>query len=72
MIITNFLCDKSNALYMLYQLAVSMRIIKTEKEVNNKRLTIEFWDISDTKCGIKGTPSTKDVDLLFKRTCRAS
>jgi GTPase SAR1 family protein len=44
--VTNFLCDKSNVLETPYRPTAGVRIIETEKEVKNKRITIEFWDVS--------------------------
>lgn len=54
--VTNFLCDKSNVLDTPYRPTAGVRIVETEKDVRNKRTTIEFWDVSGTLRLTPGNP----------------
>lgn len=56
--VTNFLCEKSNVLDIPYRPTAGVRIIETEKEVKNKRTTIEFWDVSGKVRVTQETTST--------------
>lgn len=46
--VVNYLSQKSNVLEAPYRPTNSVRIVEHEAEVDNRLVSIEFWDVSGT------------------------
>lgn len=53
--VVNYLSQKANVLEAPYRPTNSVRIVEHETEVDNRLVSIEFWDVSGKAKGIKAT-----------------
>jgi GTPase SAR1 family protein len=56
--VVNYLSQKANVLEAPYRPTNSVRIVEHETEVDNRLVSIEFWDVSGKDAAIEATLKT--------------
>lgn len=56
--VVNYLSQKANVLDAPYRPTNSVRIVEHETEVDNRLVSIEFWDVAGTQVPIQATSKT--------------
>ena len=68
--VVNYLSQKSNVLDAPYRPTNSVRIVEHETEVDNRLISIEFWDVSGNDGGIQAISKTTEFGPASRRKRR--
>ena len=69
--VVNYLSEKSNVLEAPYRPTNSVRIVEHETEVDNRLISIEFWDVSGTQWIRQATSRTNESGRRSRRRPKA-
>lgn len=68
--VVNYLSQKSNVLDAPYRPTNSVRIVEHETEVDNRLISIEFWDVSGNDGSIQAISKTIEFGPASRRRRR--